>query len=479
MRKIPFFVAAAFCCANAIAQVKVNMGTSHTFNFEKQPWFTSSPTPAGGAFLFKSKNVTNLYPTLITVDENGNIRSAREVKINAGTFNNMFEVHSVHSLNNGLVALIENRDKSAGLNKLSIRRIDETGSIDNKETAVGSFEYKKMMQPGHWFAAVTPDRKHLAIVGQLPHDKDAANQYKFFFLDANLTVVNSGTLSFTDDTRKTHFSEFFASDKGDLYLVSPASEKGYTYPLLYKASVSATKGTIVPVQFEDGSDKVMSYTTFVNDAGDLILSGYFKKKAVVTIDEAAKGTWWYSAAEGKMKKYEFEKNIINTAARGMVQNGNTIFLVGEQYKPESEPRTQQQGLNFEENFRYKHSDVLVTAFNTDGTKKFEVSIPRTLTDRNFDQSLYPAFGVLNGKLAVVFNDLYEKHFPNSGYTGYKTALLTYVTNDGLMEQPITLEKEVQTTKTYYQLYPQFFTNTKGNLVMLAGNGTEIKGAVFR
>ena len=110
-------------------------------------------------------------------------------------------------------------------------------------------------------------------------------------------------------------------------------------------------------------------------------------------------------------------------ARGLLKNKDTWFIVGEYYKFDKEMTTRSTQ-PFEENYNYKHNDLLVVALDESGARKFEIPLSRSYTARNFDTDLYPAFGILNGKLAVVYNDQYGKYFPNaSSYANYKLPII--------------------------------------------------------
>lgn len=464
---------------SSYTQVKVSTGSAREFSFKNQPRFTPLATTDKYYFDFRKQENASTVHTLISANNKGSIENISELRIDVGSFNNSFSIVGVYVVGNKLFAAIENPNKSAGLNSLSLRMI-ENGKIAKDEIKVGAIEFEKLTNQGNWLIAVTPDKNHLAVVGQMPRDKSEPNRYKFFFLDASLKEINKGELSFGDDTKRIVFNDFVASDKGDLYLIKNEFDKTYQYPRVYKSSVLAPKGEIIDVQPEDAGLKVMTYTTAINNEGDLILAGYYKKKSSVVVgDEQAKGSWWYPLSKGKMQMNEFEKPVTNMNAEGLVKNGDTWFLIGEQYKATREASTQQGTQYFEDNYTYKHNDVLVTAFDDAGTKKFEIPLSKNFSYRNFDADLYPGFGILNGKLAVVYNDQYGKYFPNSSYTNYKLPVLVYITNDGLMEQPVHFAKELDVTNSGYTLYPQVFNSGKAELLLLSGNGTNIKSVVFQ
>lgn len=463
----------------AQAQVTVVTGSPKLFNMAKQPAFSAMSRENEHSFVFKhTVNALEVY-TLVTADNAGNIKEVKELKINNGVFNNASYITGVYLIGGKLVAVIENPDKTAGLNRLSLRLI-ENGEVSTKDIPVGAMEFEKLMNQGNWFVSVTQDQDHLAVVGQMPRDKDEPNRYKYFFLDASLQVTKKGQLSFPDDSKRVNFHKFHASDKGDLYLIETGIEKSYKYINVFKASVTGSNGSINAVQPADPSQKIMSYTSAVNEAGDLIIAGYYKKKAGIVVgDEEGRGSWWYSSADGKMTVHEFEKPVSNLNAFGLVKNGHTWFLVGGQYKADREAPTGVGTMKMEENYNYKHHDVWVTAFEENGARKFDIPLAKNYTARNFDADLYPAFGILNGKLAVVYNDHYGKYFPGDPSSTFKLPVLVYISNDGLMEPPVHFAKELQGTGTSYTLYPRIFTSGKKELVLLSGNGTAVKGVVFK
>ena len=479
MKRMVTLLIAVLVLMTTSAQVTVSTGSPKLLELTKQSLHTTESLGSDHYFVFRTKeNALDVY-TVVSSDDKGNIKDVKPLKIDNGVFNNGYYITGVYAVGGKLFAAVENPDKNGGLNRLSLRAI-ENGEVSKKDIPVGAMEFKKLMNQGNWFISVTPDRNHLAVVGQMPREKDEPNQYKYFFLDASLQVTHKGNLSFPEDGKRVNFNKFYASDKGDLYLIENEFDKTYQYPKLYKASISEPKGTVIPVQPSDPSKKIMSYTATVNEQGDLLLAGYHKSKSAVVVgDEQGRGTWWYSTAEGKMLLNEFEKPVPNLSALGLLRNGDTWFLVGEQYRAEREASTGVGTMQVQENYNYRHNDVLISAFESNGTLKFEIPLAKNYSARNFDVDLYPAYGIMNGKLAVVYNDHYGKYFPENPTSTFKLPVLVYINNDGLMEPPVHFKKELQGTSTSYTLYPHLFTNGNNQLVMLSGNGTGVKGVVFK
>jgi len=89
-----------------------------------------------------------------------------------------------------------------------------------------------------------------------------------------------------------------------------------------------------------------------------------------------------------------------------------------------------------------------------------------------------ASGIINNKLALVFNDQYGKYFDDKYHKNYKLPVEVSITNDGLMESPVLFAKELDVIVSSYTLYPQFFNDDSGQLMLLSGNNQSIKTVTF-
>ncbi|MES2429677.1 MAG: hypothetical protein V4556_01995 [Bacteroidota bacterium] len=482
MKRILIIFLAAAMNLTATSQVNVTVGGARGLKWEKnQKVITSASVGDDHYFVIRTGGISNQTHTLLSLDKNGNTRFMNEVKFDPGEFKNGNYINSMHVVGNKLLLLTENRDKDAGQNTLIIRTVQSDATVNKDEVKVGSFEFTKLMKPGDWYAAVTPDKKHLMVAGKLPAEKDESDKLKLFLLDENLKVIAKKDVSLPEGKRKIHFRDMLASDKGDVYLIENAYDKTYQYPIIYKASVSSPEVTTTPVQLEDGSIKSKSYVYDVSPSGDLIVAGYYQKKSGFTVGEVdAFGTWYFNASKPtEVKVFKFDKAISSMEARGIVFNGNTSYLIGEQYIADRLKQSTQQMMSFDENFDYTHKDIVVTAFDETSEKKFELRLYNNWKATNFDQSLYPAYTVMNDKLTIIYNDQYSKYFPAHSQSE-KLPVLVAITNDGLMEAPVTFEKDLDPNKTGYQLYPQFVnSNGKNEIVLLAGNTVGIRGVIFR
>jgi hypothetical protein len=182
-----------------------------------------------------------------------------------------------------------------------------------------------------------------------------------------------------------------------------------------------------------------------------------------------------------VKTFAFDKPIAGLTARSIVYNGDTFFLVGEQYKAEKEaPPAGTSALSMEENYRYEHGDIMVTGFSNDGAKKFDITVSRNRwSAHNFDSEFMVASGVINNKLAVIFNDQYGKYFDERYYKNYKLPVAVSITNNGLMEAPVHFEKELNVKVATYTLMPLFFSASNGRVTLLSANAQSVKTITFQ
>lgn len=482
--KYLLLIPALFAGLGALAQVQVVQGNnSPQFSLSKQPEFTSFNTPTANYFVLKRTEHFEKINTLIVADKNGSIITDKEIRVNMGTFNNQSGVKNLLVVNSTPVVFVENHDKNAGKNTLTASTIDANGNISATAITIGSMDFVKMSNAGDWYAALTPDQKHVAVIGKAPYNKGAAVQFSYFMLDDKLQVTSKGNFTFAGNDKNIYVTNFLASDKGDLYLIADDFDKSYKYPMLYKYTIGGT-GSSIPVMIADQGQKNLNYIARLSPQGDLILAGYMQKKRTFSAgDPAAIGTWMFNSSRpAEVKTFNFDKPITNATAHNLVYNGDTWFLVGEQYKAEKVSTTASgpASMNFEETYNYTHGDIIVTGFTADGSsKKFDLSIAREWTAKDFDQDLTVASGTINNKLAVVFNDQYGKYIDDRYHKFKKLPVAVLISNAGVMDPPVIFAKELDVLVSSYTLYPQFYNNDPGHLMLLSGNAQSIKTVTFQ
>jgi hypothetical protein len=475
---------ALFVSTSVFGQVKVTIGkNSPQFVAKKQPTFTSYSTADNDYFIIGKEVSFQKINTLITVDKTGNIITSQEISVNMGVSNNTVDVVDLVVFGNRSLIFLQNKSKADLKNQLVAKIVDINGNIAADATPIASMNFLKLSNGGRWYTCVTPDKKHIAIIGLSPHVKDVADVVNYYILDENLKETGKGQFSFAGYTKELSFTDFLASDKGDFYITNYDYDKSYIYPVVYKFSVGGTP-TIIPVMIADPSLKNLSYTSSLNPEGDLIIAGYTQKKANFSVGEIANnGTWLFNSARpNEVKTFKAETVVQNIIARNIIYNGDTFYLVGEQYKKEEVKTngtiTPSQLSN--PNYNYAHGDINVTAFSNDGSKKFEIPISRKMNSQNFDQELMVGTGVINNKLVIIYNDQYDKYFEDKyrEFTRLKVPVAVSVTNDGLMEAPAQFSKELDIKMSTYILLPQYTVSSNGKVTVLSANSQAVKTVTF-
>ncbi|MDB5030060.1 hypothetical protein [Mucilaginibacter sp.] len=468
----------------AFGQVKVIQGNSDPlFSLAKKPVFTSFSTSTADYFLIRRRENMAKINQLIVADKGGNITFNKDIWIKTGFINNSFQLQQLVVIGNTPIAFVENFNKTDGKSTLVACTIREDGKVNETGVEVGSLPQTRLLSPVDWYICLTPDKKHIAVIGQPVHEKDSPDLFKYFILDENLKQLSTGEFSFAGKAKRIEIYNFLASDKGDLYILSEDFDKTYKYPTLYKYTTGG-QATIIPIMMADPDQKNFNYTSTVNPAGELVIAGYVQKKKTFSMgDTQTTGTWLFNSAKiNEVKTFNFDKPVTNLTARNIVYNGNTFYLVGEQYKAERQlsSGSSMQHLGMDESFDYSHNDIMVTGFSADGAKKFDMPLSRNpWVSHDLDQQYMVSSGLINGKLALIYNDQYGKYFDEKSYKNYKLPVAVLITNDGLMEAPIPFAKELDVKVSTYTLYPQFFSSNGGQISVLAGNNSSVKPIVFK
>jgi hypothetical protein len=488
MKNLLIICSLALICGVLQAQVTVSHGNSVAYQINKDAETSSFSTDANHYFIFnKTVAATHMYSMLVS-DRAGNVNKVDEIAIKNGVFNNAFYIYKILGVGKKAVVLVQHLDKNGGKNTLLLRTMDNSGAVSETEIEAASLDYKKMMNPGDWYVYVTPDHNHLAIVGRQPLEKDQPDKFTFAFFDSDLKKINSGEFTFPLRDKKMRNIDFYASDKGDLYLVNNDYEKGAWAPEVFRLSVSNTTVTSSTILLTE-PQKIFNYVGAVTKEGNLVIGGYYHENKKISIGEtAAKGTWIYDSGQNNsVKTSPLDNPIENLTARSIFFNGNTAFLVGEQYKEDktSVPTPPGGTPTFNYNYTYDYKDMVVTGYDAaNWNKKFNVVLNRNWTGRNYNDDLPAVFGILNGKFTAVYNDEYTKYFPKAtSYSNTKLPVLVSVTNDGLMEEPVNYETIFRATDySGFTLMPKFSSNEISNDFLILGYNRRdnyILGHVFK
>jgi hypothetical protein len=478
MKKNIATIAAVLFVLNLSAQFTVSETNAVDYPLKKKPTSQYFHFTDKDYFLLTYPDVVNPGYNLFVVDNAGQLKDKSEIEYDKGVFNNSKLVHSFHQLGNKLIAVLECHNKGEGKNRLVVRTLSGDGNLKSDDKEIGSMDYEKMMNPGDWFVYSTADKQHLAIISINPTEKEQPLKGKYYFLDASLAVLSSGDFTIGSEKKKRYSFKMLASDKGDFYLINNEFDQSYLYPVVYRKPAADKAFSEFAVMLPD-PDKNIGYTAAIAPDGNLVLGGYFREKKFMTVGGVpAKGVWFYNTEKpAAISTQLFDKSITDMVPRGIVFNGNMLFLTGEQMLEEREARTAAtMSASFEDNYNYKFGNIVVTGYDAAADTKFDLQLPRTFTARNIISDLEPAYAIVNGKYTLIYNDALSKYKANaSSYV--KVPVSVTVTNDGLMEQPVNYAKELP--QSGYTLLPFYFGATASKFSILSSNGSEVKLVDFK
>ncbi|KQR71147.1 hypothetical protein ASF92_07065 [Pedobacter sp. Leaf176] len=467
---------------SSIAQIKAIQGSnSSTFTASKDAELLTYKTAKSDYFVFQRTEKFNKITTLISVDKNGLLGSPKEIMVNPGVMGNMSGLTKVVAIGNGPIAFTDNQNKNEGINSLTARTIDGAGNLSSTGQLIATIRYTKILNAGRFRIAISPDNKKLAVLAISPHQKDVADEIEYFLFDENLKETSKGKFSFQGFTKELYIDEFFISNNADFYLTKIENDKTYRYPVLLQFS-EKTGPSIIPVMISDPTIKNMSYTSKLNPKGELIIAGYTQTKSTFSVgDPAIAGTWTFnSAVPNEVKTFKSEKKITNLVAKDLQFNGDTFYLLGEQYKSEMDRATSTQLAQYttERNTSLKYQNIVVTGYSPDGNKKFEMELNRNWNGKNTGYDLTFASGIINNKLTVIYNDQYGKYVNDPSRTNLKVPVAISITNDGLMENPINFAKPLDVELSSYTMLPAFSFNTNNKIILLSANQQSVKTVSF-
>lgn len=406
-------------------------------------------------FFIRKYEQANMNYYLESYNSTGGSAIQTKLEINPGVFNNSFSIDDVISLGNNAYTLVEHLDKPSGKCSLHARMLHQSGKIAEDGVELMSYSFEKTMNSGFNDAAVSPDNNRLVVVGQLPFVKGQSAALKIAVYDKYLKKISESDVSIPgEDTKNKNIKVAVAND-GTVYLIKETKTRSGEIAL----AVYQNNGSSELKEYALGMNDPYQFYTYVytvNPSNELIISGtYYERKTISAGEKKAIGIFYFTNKEQQenlFKSFPLDSPVDNLTAQKVLVNGNTIFLTTEQYKEEriAPPAGTTGAAAVDYNYNYSHKNEYIIAMDTDGNKKFELTLGKDLKAQNFDLQLQSSFFISNNKLTIFYNDQADK-YPNSGYRSL-IPVIVQITNDGLMQSPIVFTEKLK-LPNYSILYP--------------------------
>jgi len=397
---------------------------------------------AGGTHYFFTKYTKSAVPTFYmqSFDQGGKIVGQKDLEIPTGVFNDTYFIDKVVGLGDRLYALVQNLSKTKGANTLYAREVSPNGTVATEEVEVVKVNFEKMMNSGFHFAAVSQDKKTLAVVGELPYEKEVSTKMKIALFDAELKQLSENEITLPGEGSKNKQIEVFVANDGTVYILKRMFNKiGEIVLTVYQYSANSPKDIKEYVIETTAPEYVSSYVSEVNAANEFVVSGTtYIRKTMTVGDKQASGVFYFTnkgKSEAIMKTMALDAPVDNLTAQKVLINGTTVFLTAQQFKMERIDPTNPS--TFDYNYNYTHKAEYIIAMDLEGNKKFQLNLTKDFKAYNFNKQYESAYFICNDKLTIVYNDLTSNYVPvqSSSYANV-LPVLVQITNDGLLQSPI-------------------------------------------
>lgn len=391
---------------------------------------------------------------LETYDGKGNNIFDGKLEIDLGVINNTYGINNVVGVSKNAWVIVEHLDKAAATNTLSARLLEEDGKVGAEEKELISMPFEKMLNSGLNHVAVSPDKNTMAVVGELPYEKETQARLKIAIFDINLKKNIEKEVNIPgEDTRNKSISVEVTND-GNVYILKRTFTKNaeialsvYHFDPQFPEALSAEN----TVEFT-APTYIFNYITTTSPNNELVIAGtYYERKTVLVGDKAAVGMFYFTQKknEKSLKTIPLNAPVENLTARKILFANNTIFLTAEQYKETkiAPPPSSTGAAAFDYSYDYTHKNEYVIGMDVQGNKKFEINMAKDFVIRDLDKQHYAAYFIVNGKLTIIYNDLSKKYGIDPSYN-VVTPALVQVDENGLMSSPVIFKENLKIPYTY-------------------------------
>jgi hypothetical protein len=392
-------------------------------------------------------------------------------KIDMGTFGNSHQLEDVFQFNNKLYGAVDHFSKQDTKHSLLLREVDFTnGNVSENEVELITFAAEKMTNKGDCKFAISPNQSVLAVIGELPFVKEQPCKLKVNIYDNLLTRKSEQEIVLPGENKRYNVLYTYVNNEGVVFIVRVGTYKnGDTQLKIYQVDYkvgSVVKEYIVNVE---APNTIMSYNTAVNPNGELVISGVTNLRQTFSSGEVkANGVFYFytsKLAEGVTNFTPLDVPIENLVSRKIVFNGNTHFLITEQFKEERKSKNNPNGsMTLDYDYVYTSKSNFVFGFSEDGIKKFYVELARLIGGFNASQHIQTGVFVINNKLSLLYSSDRDRGDAFYQYDPY-IINLAQITNDGLLKTPIQIDSKIGLESNFI-FYPSLSVLYNSNQIKL-------------
>ncbi len=390
-------------------------------------------------------------------------------RIDMGSFGNSHQIEDIFQFNNKLYAAVDHFSKQDTKHSLSLREVDiTTGAVSENNVELISFTAEKMTNMGDCKFSVSPNQSVIAVIGELPFVKEQSCKLKVAIYDNLLARKSEQEIVLPGENKRYNVLHTYVNNDGVVFIVRVRSAKnGDTQLNIYQ--VDSKVGPEVKEYFVnvEAPNSIMSYITAINPNGELVIAGVTSLRQTFSSGEMkANGVFYFYTSkltEGVTNFTLLDTPIENLVSRKIIFNGNTYFLIAEQFKEERRSKNNPNGsMTLDYDYIYISKGNFVFGFSQDGSKKFYVELARLIGGYNASQHIQTGVFVINNKLTLLYSNDRDREDMLYQHDKY-IHTLAQISNDGLLQTPVQIDRKLGLESDFI-LYPSLSIVNNGNQI---------------
>jgi len=303
------------------------------------------------------------------------------------------------------------KDTKLALNYYPINAKSERGAA----VELVKFTAEKAMNSGNFTVMASPDGSKLAVLGDLPAEKEMMEKCIVWVFDKDLKEIWKKEYEFPYESSKGPMNKMYVNNNGVVFIEKKVPVKK---SIDIHTIFTFTEGgkDVKETKLSMATDAILStYKTAFDKEGNLLMAGfyYIDKKVGINV-ETPNGPFYVkvNAKDGSIpiqvaNKSELIQNL-RTVSITLLED-NSIILTGEQVYEKSEPKNPGT-TSMEYNYSFNNMAILTVKLNSDGTMAWENRINRDLKSMNDNGKLNSVYTMVNGdKIRLIYRDLFYKH----------------------------------------------------------------------
>jgi hypothetical protein len=288
----------------------------------------------------------------------------------------------------------------------------ETNGKRKPATLLTSFEASGAFNAGNFNVNVSADGGRVAVMSELPYDKDGMEKTIVTVYDENFKQLWKKEYEFPYESVKAPKNEIFVNNEGTVFLLKRIKiKKAFDQFSFFTFGSQGKSVTESKVSLGESFTIATSKDLFTAK-GDLVMGGYFYNDKKVGINvERPDGNFLLqvNAADGKIAfaKTNTEQSMDVKALQLIPAPGGGYWLVGEHQFIKEVPIP---GKNFEYSNSYLTGNISVCRLAADGAQLWNYRVNKQLESAGDGARLLSAYAVPKGEqLSLIFADYLHKY----------------------------------------------------------------------